>query len=99
MMMNSKQPKSRALLTIMVMGALLLSTPITADDTDKMKSLMEELSKEMQALSADLYEQAKAEGEAEQAAPPPEGGASEPKPEAAEDVIDADFEMVDEEKK
>jgi molecular chaperone DnaK len=81
-----------------------LKAAIEADDSDKMKAGMEKLNTEMQALSADLYAQAKSEGAAggpTAGAPtkePPAGGESNQTGEK-DDVIDADFEMIDDDKK
>ncbi len=72
---------------------------------DAIKAAMESVNAEMQAVSADLYAKTKSSGAG---APPPGGG---PPPDGAaagaqqqasdkkEDVIDADFTMVDDEKK
>ena len=72
---------------------------------DAIKAAMESVNSEMQAISADLYAQAKTSG----AGAPPPGGGPPPggpddgaQPQASgkkEDVIDADFTMVDDEKK
>ena len=78
-----------------------LKKAIEAGSTDEMKAGMEALNAQMQAISADLYAQAKsaepqgaagaAQGEEKQ-----EGGDTSKKDEG--DVIDADFEMVDDDK-
>jgi len=79
-----------------------LKNAIKSDSTDEMKAKMEALNSAMQALSADLYAQAKSEGP--QAAPSPEGEdtekkeGGEPSKKDEGDVIDADFEMVDNDK-
>jgi molecular chaperone DnaK len=79
-----------------------LKTAIKADNTDEIKAKMEALNTQMQAISADLYAQAP---EGAEGGPAPEGDASEPEAPAEEkqeeegDVIDADFEMVDDDKK
>jgi len=81
-----------------------LKKAVESGDTAEMKAKMEALNTEMQALSADLYAQAKTEPgaqaggtsgaeEQESGGAKQEGG--EPKKEEG-DVIDADFEMVDE---
>jgi len=80
-----------------------------AGDVDKMKSALETVNSEMQAVSSEMYAQAKAQSEAQQQAgqpgaqPGPEaaGGAqaNPGQPGAEGDVIDADFEMVDDDKK
>jgi molecular chaperone DnaK len=81
-----------------------LKQTIQSEDADAIKAKLEALNAEMQAVSADLYSQAKAEGPAPEEQPadagtggdtPPEEG-SEKKDEG--EVIDADFEMVDDEK-
>ncbi|GAB4239854.1 MAG: molecular chaperone DnaK [Candidatus Methylacidiphilales bacterium] len=68
---------------------------IKAEDNDKIKSSLETLNKVVQAVSADLYAKTSA------AAPPPSGEASGPEPAKPADpeVVDADFEMVDKDKK
>jgi len=73
---------------------------LESNDTDKMKAAMENLSK----LGAELYAAAQqagagapgAEGAADAGGPAPEGAK---KTEKKADVVDADFEVVDEEKK
>jgi molecular chaperone DnaK len=85
-----------------------LKDAIKANDVAKMKSGLEEVMGAMQAVSADMYAKTKAQGGpsaggpgagASQQQEPP----SEPKKggdgEKQADVIDADFEMVDEDKK
>ena len=71
-----------------------------------MKSSMELLNAALQPISADLYAQASAEGQQQAGGPPPGGeapggdaGAASDASPSGDDVIDADFEMVDEEKK
>ena len=61
-----------------------------------MKAAMDKIQSVFSTMAQDMYGQPGAEG-----APPPEGA---PKPEASskpadDDVVDADFEVVDEEKK
>ena len=79
-----------------------LKTAIKADNTDEIKAKMEALNTQMQAISADLYAQAP---EGAEGGPAPEGDAGDPEAPAEEkqeeegDVIDADFEMVDDDKK
>ena len=81
-----------------------LKTAIKSDDAEEIKAKMDALNKEMQAISADLYAQAKTdqaeagEGEAAEAGG---GAAEEEQAEKKEDgdVIDADFEMVDDDNK
>jgi len=67
-----------------------------------MKSGVEDVTAQMQAISTEMYAQAKQQPGAEAGAPPPpppsgDAGSSE-KP-AEGDVIDADFTMVDDDKK
>jgi molecular chaperone DnaK len=67
---------------------------LKGDDTDAMKAAAEELNTKLQAVSADLYKQASAQtgapgGESAQAQPGGTDGAKK------DDVVDADFEMVD----
>ena len=80
-----------------------LRTAIKDDNVDVMKAKMEALNTEMQAVSADLYAQAKqgqgpqAEGAEEQ--DEGKGQGKEEQKQEEGDVIDADFEMVDDENK
>jgi molecular chaperone DnaK len=85
-----------------------LRKAIKSDDTDEMKAKLEALNTEVQAVSADLYARAKSGGgqgraggggqpEGRQDAPEQEGGAKKEKDQG--DVIDADFEMVDDKDK
>jgi len=88
-----------------------LKTAVKSGDVDEIKAKMEGLNAEMQAISADLYAQAKTQEEKGQQPPSDTGGeqasgaAEEGKQgkgggekEDKGDVIDADFEMVDEDK-
>ena len=75
---------------------------LKGSDTDAIKSASDALQTKFQEVSSELYKQASAQ----QAPPPPEGGTAGPGPEAAGgeakkegDVVDAEFEMVDEDKK
>jgi hypothetical protein len=76
-----------------------LKKAIEANDTDGMKSGMERLNAAVQAISADLYAQARAAGAGAQSGPAGDAGpaASSPGPGPQEGgdkgVIDADFEM------
>ncbi|MFU8767787.1 MAG: molecular chaperone DnaK [Candidatus Methanoperedens sp.] len=71
---------------------------LKSDDVSRIKAAIEELTKEMQAVSAVLYQQAQTEQQAkEQAGQQEEGAAGEEKKE--EDVTDAEFKVVDEDKK
>ena len=79
-------------------GVEALKTALKGDDADAVKKAVEALTADMQAVSADLYAQAKqsqpgAGAPGGDAAPPPNAGKAEG------DVMDADFEMVDEDKK
>jgi molecular chaperone DnaK len=83
-----------------------LKKAIESDNTDEMKAKMEALNTQMQAISADLYAQAAPEGApGAEGGPTPEGEAgggeaqAEEKQEEEGEVIDADFEMVDDDKK
>ncbi len=83
-----------------------LKKAIKADDADEMKAKMEALNTEMQAVSAELYAQAKAPAQArtgrrgERGRRRAAGGAAESRKKQDEgEVIDADFEMVDDDKK
>jgi molecular chaperone DnaK len=77
---------------------------IKNDNADAIRTAMEGLNAKVQALSADLYAQAKA-GRGGGAGPgPAQGGGAQAQPGGGAggkegDVIDADFEMVDEDKK
>ncbi len=73
-------------------------TAITGDKQDEIKSTLDALNEKMQAFSEDLYRNASQKASAETAGAPGET----PKAEEAKkegDVIDADFEMVDKDKK
>jgi molecular chaperone DnaK len=76
---------------------------LTGSDTEAIKSSADALQAKFQEVSSELYKQASAQ----QAPPAPEGDAAGPGSEAASDagakkqgdVVDAEFEMVDEDKK
>ena len=78
-----------------------LKDAVKANDNDRMKKGLEELTAAMQAVSADMYAKAKQSGPqpgaSEAGSPPPSGAGEEKKAEG--DVIDADFTMVDDDKK
>ncbi len=79
-------------------GIQSLKDALKGGDADAIKRASESLTADMQAVSADLYAQAKqsqAGGESGGAAPPPPP----PGGKADGDVMDADFEMVDDDKK
>ena len=83
-----------------------LRSAIEQSDVDQMKSRMEEVTAAMQDISADLYAQAKSAGGAagEETGSgagtdgPPSGDGAQEGPAGGDDVIDADYEMVDEDK-
>jgi len=90
-------------------GVNRLKEAIKKEDAEEMKAGLEELTKDMQAVSTEMYAQAQqaAQGAAEQ--PGAESKDNEPSEEkdssgksksksGEDDVIDADFEMVDDEK-
>jgi molecular chaperone DnaK len=66
------------------------------DDADAMKSAEEKLTEVWHAISSDIYAKAREKTSAGGAQPPPRQEEAGKKP---GDVVDADFEMVDEEKK
>lgn len=88
-----------------------LREAIKTDDADRIKAAMDDLNAKMQAFSAELYAQAKASGEAAgagagahaHAGGPSDGGAEASAGGAGggkdEEVIDADFTMMDDDKK
>jgi molecular chaperone DnaK len=91
-----------------------LREAVKSEDAARIKSAMEAVNAQMQAVSADLYAQARSKGGGTPppgggATPPPGagdegpdragGGSSAPPDGAKEDVIDADFTMVDDDKK
>jgi molecular chaperone DnaK len=65
---------------------------LAGEDTEAIKQAMDELQTRFQSISSDLYKQASAS----QATPPPESGDAN---KSGEKVVDADFEVVDEDKK
>jgi len=65
---------------------------LAGEDVEAIKQAMEELQNRFQSISADLYKQASAS----QSTPPPESGGT---GKGEEKVVDADFEVVDEDKK
>ena len=75
---------------------------LKGDDNEKLKASFDALNEKIQAISIEMYKAAAAKAEAGQGA---EGGAPseepghEPKAKPEGDVIDADFEMVDKDKK
>jgi molecular chaperone DnaK len=76
-----------------------LKKAIEGEDVDDMKAKMEVLNTEMQAVSADLYAQAKTDEGGNEEGAAPEGEPAEGKKKEDEgEVIDADYEMVDDDK-
>jgi molecular chaperone DnaK len=82
-----------------------LKEAVKSEDAERIKSQMEALNQEVQSVSADLYSQAKASASAGQAGGGQSGdddkGAGQAEQEGKKEegeVIDADFEMVDDEK-
>jgi molecular chaperone DnaK len=79
-----------------------LKAAVEAGDLEKMKSGLDTLNSAMQEVSADLYAQAKASGAQQQPGPDAAESATSESTDAKDkqdDVIDADFEMVDDDKK
>ncbi len=84
-----------------------LREAIKAEDAARMKSAMEALNQQMQAVSADLYAQTKSEDGSSSAGPSDntdskqQGGEAENKggDGGGEEVIDADYEMMDNDRK
>ena len=80
-------------------GIQALKDALKGGDADAIKKASEALTADMQAVSADLYAQAKQSqpgaGAGQPPPPPPPGGEAK----ADGDVMDADFEMVDDDKK
>jgi molecular chaperone DnaK len=70
---------------------------LKGDDTDAIKTAQDELQTAFQEISAELYKQASASQQAGGAQPGPEAAAQSEKKDS--DVVDAEFEMVDEDKK
>jgi molecular chaperone DnaK len=78
-----------------------VKTALKGDDAEAIKTAMEGLNNAMQAVSAELYSQAKANPAGAGGAPGETEGAAGGAKSAGgkDDVIDADFEMVDDKKK
>ena len=77
---------------------------INRNDTDAMKRTYDDLQNKFQEVSAELYKQASAAGAQAGPQPAPEAGARPGAEEGAGkrgegDVVDAEFEVVDEDKK
>ena len=85
-------------------GIEKLKKAVEADDTEQMKSIMDELESKMHSFAEELYKTAQAQGAGPEQQPParedaPGGGEQEQKSGADDDgVIDADFTMVDDDK-
>ncbi len=86
-------------------GLAELKKAIEADDTERMKKVMSEIEGKMHRFAEELYKQAQAQtGAGADGTPPPAGEADsqnaghKAKGKADGDVIDADFEMVDDDK-
>jgi molecular chaperone DnaK len=81
-----------------------LKEALKGDNDDEIKAKMEALNTEMQAISSELYSQAQADAPQGEAAPGADAGGPAGEADAGPakddgDVIDADFEMVDDDKK
>jgi len=74
-----------------------VETAVRSDDTASIRASAEELQKVWYDVSKRLYENASAQGAAPQGAPGADGGAGSAG--GSDDVVDADFEVVDEDKK
>ena len=77
-----------------------LKKALEANNTDEMKSIMEELTAKMQAFAEELYKNVGANAQpdpegAPEGGPEQAGGESESQELYDDDVIDADFDMVD----
>jgi molecular chaperone DnaK len=79
---------------------------INKNDTDAIKRAYDDLQNKFQDISAELYKQASAQAGPQGGPTPPEAGAQGSRPQASEqpkrdgsDVVDAEFEVVDEDKK
>jgi molecular chaperone DnaK len=81
-----------------------LKEALKGDNDEEIKAKMEALNTEMQAISSELYSQAQADAPQGEAAPGADAGGPAGEADAGPakddgDVIDADFEMVDDDKK
>ncbi len=75
---------------------------LKGEDTDAIKKAYDDLQNKFQSVSEDLYKQAAANAQASAGAGPEEGPSAAPKTDGGsgkEDVVDAEFEVVDEDKK
>jgi molecular chaperone DnaK len=72
---------------------------LESNDTDRMKAAMENLAKVGQELYAKAAGAAQPEAGADVPPPPAGGSTGAKKPEKKADVVDADFEVVDDDKK
>lgn len=75
-----------------------LREALKGDDIDAIKSRYDELQSKFQEASAELYKQA-AQNAGDSTGAGAEAGSAEPPPAKDPDVVDAEFEMVDEDKK
>jgi molecular chaperone DnaK len=75
-----------------------VETAVKSDDTDRIKAAADDLQKKWYEVSQKLYAAA-GEGEGAAAGAGPDAAAGGGGSESAEDVVDADFEVVDEDKK
>ena len=71
---------------------------LEAEDYDSMKSALDALNEKMQAAATEMYANAQPSG-AEGAAPGADAGASSSSEKKADDIEEADFEMMDDDKK
>jgi len=76
-----------------------LREALKGDDTEAIKKAQDDLQTKFQAVSAELYKQAAQAGAPQPGAAPADGPAPEAGPAKDADVVDAEFEMVDEDKK
>ncbi|OGV64756.1 MAG: molecular chaperone DnaK [Lentisphaerae bacterium RIFOXYC12_FULL_60_16] len=87
-----------------VAGIAAIKEALKGQDTDAIKAKLEQFNTDLQAMSADLYSKARQPGKDKpDAEPSDDGSGAKPsddgKPEAADDVIDADFKMMDDDKR
>ncbi len=75
-------------------GKEKVTAALATDDVEQIKAATEELTQIVQQLSVKLYEQASQEGGAAEGAAGPEGSAK-----GRDNVVDADYEVVEEDKK
>jgi molecular chaperone DnaK len=80
-------------------GKEKLQEAVKAGDVEKIKAEIEEFQKSVHEVSAILYQQAQEKAQAEAGQAGPEAGAAGEAEEKGEKVVDADYEVVDEDKK